>query len=149
NDELIDRLKVLPGVESVTSSRVTPFSYRGFSSAPISVDGYVTAPGEQTTVEYNEIGPAYLATMGVPLMSGREFTSVDNETSAPVAIVSEAMADKYWHDENPVGRRLQVAGRWLQVIGVAKNAKYGTQLDASTPFFFVPLRQSDVLNRTL
>ncbi len=149
NDELIDRLNVLPGVESVTSSRVTPFSYRGFSSAPISVDGYVTAPNEQPTVEYNEVGPEYLATLGVPLLAGREFRTADDETSAPVAIVSEAMANKYWYGQNPVGRRLQVKDRWLQVIGVAKNAKYGTQIEASTPFFFVPLRQSDAVNRNV
>jgi len=149
NDELINRLKDLPGVESITSSRVTPFSYRGFSSALISVDGYITAPNEQPTSEYNEVGPAYLATIGVPLLSGREFTSGDNETSAPVVIVSEAMADKYWHGVDPVGTRLQVNGRWLHVIGVAKNAKYGTQMEASRPFFFVPLRQSDVVNRNV
>src|SRR5262249_1079839 len=146
NDELIDRLRVLPGVEFVTSSRVTPFSYRGFPSAPISVDGYVTAPDEQPLVEYNEVGGGYLETIGVPLLSGREFRSADNETSAPVAIVTEAMAQRYWQGRNPIGTRLQVAGRWLQVIGVAANAKYGPQLEASTPFFFVPLSQSDAVN---
>src|SRR2546426_6176572 len=79
-DELLDRVKALGGVESVAVARITPFSLRGYSSAPIAVDGYEPAPDEQPTVDYNEVGPAYFATMGIPLASGREFTRADDET---------------------------------------------------------------------
>jgi predicted permease len=141
-DDLVDRLQALGGVESVALARMVPFSYRSYSSAPIAVDGYVTAPDEQPTVDYNEVGPAYLATMGIPLVSGREFTRADNETAPLVAVVNEAMAAQYWRGQDPVGRRLQVKGRSMQVVGVAKMSKYRNLTETPRPFFYVPMRQS-------
>ncbi len=141
-DELMNRIQTLPGVESVTASRITPFSYRSYSSAPIAVEGLGTAPGEEPVVEYNEVGPRYFTTLGIPMMSGREFTRADNETGASVAVVNEAMAAQYWRGEDPVGKRLRVNGRWVQVVGVAKNLKYRSLLDTAKPFFYVPARQS-------
>ena len=143
-DELIDRLQALGGVESAVFARIVPFGYRGYSSAPIAVDGYETAPGEQPTVEYNEVGPAYLSTIGIPLVSGREFTRADNETAPPVAVVNEAMAAQYWRGKDPVGSRLQAKGRWMRVVGVAKISKYGNLRETPKPFFYVPALQSSV-----
>jgi len=141
-DELIDRLQAVAGVSSAAFTRVAPFSYRSYSSAPIAVDGYVTAPDEQPTVDYNEVGPAYFATMGIPIVSGREFRRADNETAPPVAVVNEAMAVQYWRGQDPAGRRLQVKGGWLRVVGVAKMSKYRNLMEAARPFFYVPIRQS-------
>ncbi len=93
-------------------------------------------------IEYDEVGPAYFATMGIPLISGREFTRADNETARQVAVVNETMARQFWHGEDPVGNRLQLNGRWIQVVGVAKNSKYETLFETSKPFFYVPMRQS-------
>jgi predicted permease len=141
-DELLVRLERLTGVQSAAFVRVVPFSYRGYSSAPIAVDGYEAPPDEPPIVDYDEVGSGYLATVGIPLVSGREFTRADNETSAPVAIVNAAMAAQYWRGEDPVGRRLQVKGRSLGVVGVAALAKYGNLLERPKAFFYVPLRQS-------
>jgi len=141
-DELVDRVKSLPGVESAAFARFTPLSLRSPSSAPIGVDGYVPPPDEQPTVEYNEVGPGYFETMGIPLVSGRGFTRDDVETSPLVAVVNEMMVAKYWHGKDPVGERLQVKGRWMQVVGVARVSKYLSTRELPTPFFYVPLRQS-------
>jgi len=140
-DELIDQIQAIPGVESAVFSRITPFSYRSYSSGAIIVDGYVAAPDEQTAQEYNEVGPAYFSTLGIPMVSGREFLRSDNETALPVAIVNESFAAKYWHDRNPLGKRIQLDGRWLSVVGVAKNSKYRSLMEVPKPFFYVPLRQ--------
>ncbi|MGA8596519.1 MAG: ABC transporter permease [Bryobacteraceae bacterium] len=141
-DQLLERVKGLPGVESAAFARMTPLSYGSFSSAAIAVDGYQTPPEEQPTVQYNEVGPDYLATMGIPLLSGREFTRADNEKAALVAVVNETMAAHYWRGGNPIGQRLQVKGRWMQVVGVAKDSKYQSVREAPKPFFYVPLRQN-------
>ena len=141
-DQLIDRVEAIPGVESIVWSRSVPFSYRSSSSSAINIDGFVVEPGEQPTVEYNEVGPGYLSTMGIPLISGREFALADNETSQPVAMVNQTMVDRFWHGQNPVGRRLQVNRRWLQVVGVVKDSKYSTLLETSKPYFYTPLRQT-------
>lgn len=141
-DDLVDRFRGIGGVQSVAFSRVRPFTYIGYSNAPIAVEGYETPPGEQPTADYNEVGPGYLATLGIPLITGREFTRGDNETALPVVVVNEPMAAQYWRGQDPVGRRLQVNGRWLQVVGVAKLSKYATLVEPPKPFFYVPMRQS-------
>ena len=141
-DELIDRLQTLAGVESAAFSRMTPFSYRTYSSAPIAVDGYEAPPDQQPTAEYNEVGPGFLATMGIPLLSGREFTRADDERAPLVAVVDETLAAQYWRGDNPVGRRIRVKGRWMQVIGVARMAKSRNLVETPKPFFYVPLRQN-------
>jgi predicted permease len=142
HDALEDRLRSLGGVESVAWARATPFSYVGYSSAPIAVDGYEAAPDELPTADYNEVGPGYLATMGIPLVSGREFTRADDEQAPLYAVVNEAMAAQYWHGRDPVGSRVQVKGRWMQVVGVAKMSKYRNLTETPKPLFYVPMRQN-------
>src|SRR5581483_8587874 len=85
-DRLLDRIQAMGGVESAVFARVTPITNKTYSSAPIAVEEYETPPGEQPVVEYDEVGPGFLATMGIPLMSGREFTRADNETTRLVAV---------------------------------------------------------------
>src|ERR1700687_3189796 len=141
-DELIERVKALPGVESAAFGRMTPLSYGSFSSTAIAVDGYQPPPEEQSTVQYNEVGPGYFATIGIPLVSGREFTRADDEKAALVAVVNETMVVQYWRGRNPIGERVQVKGRWMQVVGVAKDSKYESVREIPKPFFYVPLRQN-------
>ena len=141
-DELLQRVQALPGVESAAFARGTPLDYGSFSSSPIAADGYQPPPDERPSVEYNEVGPGYFATIGIPLLSGREFTRADNETALPVAVVNDVMAAQYWRGDDPIGKRLQVKGKWLQVVGVAKVSKYRSVRENPTPFFYVPLRQN-------
>ncbi len=140
-DELIDRLRALPGVESAAFARVTPLGYGTYSSTPIAVDGYQSTPEEQPTVDYNQVGPAYFATLGIPLFSGREFTRDDDENAPLVAIVNRTMVARYWGGQDPIGRRLQVKGGWARVVGVAADSKYESMREGPKPFFYVPLRQ--------
>jgi macrolide transport system ATP-binding/permease protein len=144
DDALVDRLQSVSGIQSAVISRMTPFSYRSYSTAPIAVDGYETPPDEQPTAEFNEIGPGYFATMGIPLVAGREFTASDNETGPQVAVVNEVMAAQFWRGRDPVGSRVQVKGRWLQVVGVARMSKYRNLTEIARPFFYVPMRQSSM-----
>ena len=140
-EELLERVKAKPGVESAVFARMTPLSYGSFSETPIAVDGY-QPPEERPTVQYNEVGPDYCATMGIPLVSGREFTRGDDERAALVAVVNETMAAQYWRGKSPIGERVLVKGRWMQVVGVAKDSKYQSVREAPKPFFYVPRRQN-------
>ena len=141
-DALLNRVEALPGVESVSFARMVPLSYITSDSSPIAVDGYQPPLEESPVVEFNEVGPGYLATLGIPLVAGREFTRADDEKAALVAIVNETMAARYWKGRGPLGERLQVKGRWLQVVGVAKDSKYSSVREAAEPFFYVALRQN-------
>jgi predicted permease len=140
-DELIQRIRALPGVEAAAYARVVPLGYQSFSSSPIGVDGYVPQPNELPTAEYNEVSPDYFATLGIPLISGREFTRADDENAPRVAIVNQTMVAQYWRGQNPIGQRLQVKGDWVQVVGVAADSKYSSMREKPEPFFYVPLRQ--------
>ena len=143
-DALLERVRALPGVESAAFAKMTPLSYVSSASASIVVDGYAPPPEESPTVEYNEVGADYFVTMGIPLVDGREFTRADDEQAAPVAVVNETMAQRYWNGRNPLGERLQFKGRWLRVVGVVKDSKYSSVREDPTPFFFVPVRQNSL-----
>jgi len=141
-DELIQRVRALPGVEAAAYARVVPLSYGSFSSTPIAVDGYEPQPNGQPTDElYNEVSPDYFATMGIPLISGREFTRADDENAPRVAVVNQTMVSRYWRGQNPIGQRLQVKGNWVRVVGVVKDSKYYSMDETPRAFFYVPLRQ--------
>ena len=140
-DELIQRVRALPGIEEAAYARVVPLSYQSYSSTPIAVDGYEPQPDEQPTAEYNEVSPDYFATMSIPLISGREFTRADDENAPPVAIVNQTMVARYWRGKNPIGQRLEVKGNWVLVVGVVKDSKYYSIEETPRPFFYVPLRQ--------
>jgi predicted permease len=149
DDELLRRVRRLPGVESAALARLAPLGVKSYSSSVIAVDGYVPPQDEQETVEYNEVGPEYFGTMGISLASGREFAAADDENAELVAVVNETMAEKYWKGREPIGQRMQVKGRWLTVVGVAKNSKYGSVREAPKRFFYVPLRQNFAVSATL
>ncbi len=145
---LLDRVRTIPGVESASVARVMPFSYNVFSSAPIEVDGYQPAPTERPEGDYIQIGDDYFATLGIPLISGREFTRNDDENSPLVAIINETMAAKYWPGKDPLGQRLKVRDSWMQIVGVAKTTNYRTKLEKPMPFFYVPMRQNFFVQNT-
>ena len=148
-DQLIDRVQALPGIQSAAFSGALPFSYGGYASAPISVVGYVPSPDEDPSVEFNTISPGYFATVGIPLLSGREFTRVDDEKSAPVAIINESMAAKFWPGRNPIGDHFQARDQSLLVVGVAKDSKYRTMRENPKPFYYVATRQRVPVNSAL
>jgi predicted permease len=141
-DQALERVRGISGVQSVALARSTPFTTRPYDSGPIAVDGYVPAPDEQPASEYNAVSPGFFSTLGVSLVSGRDFSRLDQDTTAPVAIISEAMAARYWPGVDPLGRRLQGNGRWMTVVGIVKDIKYSSLLQVARPLYYVPLRQS-------
>src|SRR5881227_656619 len=147
--QLLDRVREIPGVESVTLSRLQPFSYGVFSSAPLEIDGYQPAPDEQLNISYNEVAEDYFKTLGIPIAAGREFQRTDDENAVPVAIINETMAAKYWAGKDPIGQRLKLKDRWLQIVGVARNVNYENKMELPRSFFYVPTRQNFFVSNNL
>ena len=141
-DQALERIRAMPGVQSVAFARSTPFTTRPYDSSPIVVDGYLPAPNEQPESDFNAVTPGYFSTLEIPLVSGRDFSRADEDTAARVAVVTEALAARYWPGADPLGRRLQSNGRWMTVIGVVKDVKYSSLLQIPRPLYYVPLRQS-------
>src|SRR5437899_6028509 len=144
-EQMLQRIRALPGVQSAALEGVRPFSYADYSSAPLEIEGYQPPRNEQVSADYNQVGEGYFSAIGIPIVTGREFTRNDNENAPPVAIVNETMATKYWPGKNVIGQRLKVKDKWLEVVGLAKDSKYQTMLEAPKPFFYVPVRQNFVV----
>src|SRR6266853_894221 len=147
--QLLDRVREIPGVESATLTRLMPFSYGVFSSAPLQIDGYQPAPDEQLNVSYNEVAEDYFKTLRIPILAGREFQRTDDENAVPVAIINETMSAKYWPGKDPIGQRLKLKDRWLQIVGVARNVNYENKMELPRAFFYVPTRQNFLVSNNL
>src|SRR4030095_6639901 len=87
-EQLLERIRALPGVQSAALARVRPFSYAGYSLATLEIEGYQPPRNQQVTAEYNEVGEGYFNAIGIPIVTGREFTRNDDENAPPVAIVT-------------------------------------------------------------
>ena len=105
----------------------------------------------------NVVGPDFFATLGIPLVSGRDFTSGDTETSPLVAIVSESMAKQFFPGENPIGKRFSSGfsrtgipgGDWVEIVGVARDSKYAALSEPDRPVVYLPLAQRHETGVTL
>jgi len=136
---LLTKLESLPGVESVTLANWVPFM--GKHTQDIVPKGYVPRPHESMEVGRANVGPKYFRTLRIPLLSGRDFTANDTDKSQPVVIVNAALADRFWPAEEPLGKQIQAYGRWLTVVGVARNSKSYQMRESARPMIFLPLSQ--------
>ena len=140
-DELLLRMHAIGGVSAAALARSLPFSTAPYDNGPILVDGYQPAKDEQPTADYNKVSPDYFRTLGIPLLSGRDFTTADADTSAPVAIVTRALAQRYWPNESPLGKRLRLRETWMRVVGVVGDIKYRSLTESPGMLFYVPFAQ--------
>jgi len=105
HERLEDEIAALPGVTAVSNS-LWPLLGGMSASAEVSVQGYEMGPDTDMGTLYDAIGPAYFRTLGIQLISGREFTRSDAAGMPRVAIVNEAFADKFNLGRNPVGKHI-------------------------------------------
>jgi putative ABC transport system permease protein len=115
----LDAAARVPGVQQAGIANITPATGSN-SRRTIEIDGH-PAPDPQHAPEVNNVvvTPQYFATMQIPVARGRAFRDSDRKDAAPVAIVSQSMAARYWPGEDPVGRRLRLKeGPWMTVVGI-------------------------------
>ena len=143
--ELCARVAALPGVDSATIVRSLPMG-PGITTTPVIPESAISDPDAQgVQADEASVGVGYFATMGIPLLRGRDFLSSDTSESLPVAIVNETLAQRLWPGESAIGRRLKVDIRseelW-EVVGIAANGKYRTLGEEPRAFVYVPFAQS-------
>jgi len=141
---LEQELAALPGVTGVATARVPLLAGNNWGNS-VSVEGFQKGPDTDDNARYNEINPGYFRTLGVPLMSGREFTDADVASSPKVAIVNEAFAKKFNLGRDAVGKHMSQDGPKLdiEIVGLVQNAKYSEVKQEVPPLFFRPYRQSE------
>jgi predicted permease len=141
-DQLLRDLDAMPGVRSASLALNRPFG-GGFDTR-IDVQG---APIDEEhrghRTDRNSVSPAYFETMGISILRGRGLTTQDVQTSTPVAVINEAIADQLWPGQDPIGRRFvrTWGGPALEVIGVARDAKYRSLFEPRRMTFYQPLSQ--------
>ncbi len=148
HQELINRLKSLPGVKAVGISMSLPPNQLQIRN-PFGIEGRPLATGQtRPLAEEMTISPDYFTALGVPLLRGRFFTDADKAGAPPVLIINEAMARRFFPNEDPVGKRLQTGdpypnAPWETIVGVVGNVKY-TGLEAEeTPTMYAPYTTPD------
>ena len=144
--ELLDRMKAVPGVHVISFSLHSPMSQH-FSFTVPTVQGYTPRPGENTPVSVDIIGPEYFKTLRTPVLLGREFTEADGEGAPKVAVINQAMARHFFGGSNPPGRRFSIPeykgdASSLEIVGVVQGAKFHSLREPSPPAIYVPFFQS-------
>jgi len=142
DSQLVARLEALPGVQSVALSSRVPLGFGGGSTS-VKPEGYVLRPDESMETQVANITPNYFETMQIPILKGRDFTLQDTKSSQRVVIVNEAFVDRYWPNQEALGKQLNsdLTNEWFTVVGVARNSKMNQLNEKPTPFVFLPLYQ--------
>jgi putative ABC transport system permease protein len=126
NNQLIERLKALPGVESVSGASALPLG-KASNYTSFTIDGRPPLPpAEFLLSEHIGVFPDYFKTMRVELRKGRDFTAQDTKQSSQVVIINEAMANQFWPNEDPIGKSIKIdydQGVSREIIGVVNNIK--------------------------
>ena len=141
--DLLDRVRALPGVRSAATTYVIPIGPGGWQNA-FHVEGEPPEVGSvQTFAEISAVSTGYFETMEIPLVLGREFTRADGPDAELVAIVDETVAQRYWPDADPIGKRLkwgdyESSNSWMTVVGVSGHVKVNGVLEEALPQVYVP-----------
>ena len=147
--QTLERIDSLPGVESASLSMIVPLSGGGYRRF-ITLEGYEPKPNEDTELNTNVVSLNFFNTMGIPIVAGRDFNAQDTAGSPRVVVVNEELARRYYGG-NAVGKRLQIGSHtpYIEIIGVARNAKYRDLRESQLPFIYIPLAQEFQPDMTL
>ncbi|HJR63776.1 MAG TPA: ABC transporter permease [Gemmatimonadaceae bacterium] len=151
-DRLLERLRALPGVETVGSAQGIPFS--GWNvRAGMNIEGRpVRPPGEELVVHYQYVTPDYFKAIGVPLLRGRWLTPADRDTLAPVGLINETFARTEFAGEDPIGRRVTQGtpnseSRWITIVGVVGEFRHYRLPEPMGPAIYHPYHEWPTLTQ--
>jgi putative ABC transport system permease protein len=141
HQQLNERLAAMPGVKSVSMALITPFWARN--------EGQVIPEGstEKVSANYNAVSPNYFEALGIPIVQGRTFSVQEMNERMPVAIVNEALAQRLWPGEQPIGKRLRGGSTpaYYRVIGVIKSPRSISLANVDGPGFYESINPTNQL----
>jgi predicted permease len=142
--KILDRISILPGVQSVGSTSVLPVSFNGNTSW-IRVVGH-PYNGEHNEVNQRDVSSAFFSTIQARLLEGRFFTEFDDPSKPRVAIINQTLARRYFPGEDPIGRKfgdIKLSPESLrEVVGVVEDIRDGSLEDSIWPAVYYPVNQS-------
>src|SRR5262249_5251850 len=138
--ELLQRTRSIPGVElaAVGSSSAIPLDHvhRDMNVVPLLIEGRGADVAQAPVVDGSVVTPDYFHVLGMTALRGRLFTVFDDETTAAVAVINEAMARAFWPDADPIGAHVKLsraAGAWTTIVGIIADARTETLADPGIP----------------
>jgi predicted permease len=138
--DIEDNVKRVPGVEAAAFSFFVFHQGQWSGMARVSED----LPEQQRAIRNNVVGIDYFQAMGIPLVSGRNFSTSDTAKTPKVAVISELMAQRIFPNKSPLGQHFSIGGpnnEQIEVVGVVKDAKYGTLTEETRPMAYYPHTQ--------
>jgi len=140
--QLVAKLEAQPGIQSVALSSRVPLGFGGGSTA-VNPEGYVSQANESMETQVAIVTPNYFQTLQIPLVKGRDFTPRDTKSSQRVVIVSETFVNRYWPNQEALGKQLNsdLTHEWFTVVGVARDSKVNGLNEKPTPFLYLPQYQ--------
>jgi predicted permease len=148
---VLTRVAGFPGVRAATVATSPPFAGRaGISSVETESDGMSTARRDaRSAAEHRTVSPGYFATLGTPLLAGRDFSPTDRAGAPSVAVVSEALARRDFPRGSPIGRRVRFLGEWRTIVGVVGDVRHSRLTSDIQPVIYMPFAQRDMWTMTL
>jgi putative ABC transport system permease protein len=142
--QALDRIRALPGVSVAGAAQIFPLAGDDFILAFVQVGKPPVAVGNQPSAAFYSATPGYFSALRIPIKSGRDFTVRDIAGAPPVAIISEAMARRFYPGENPLGQRIQIAGderKPAEIVGIVGDVR-DTELESKgRAAFYQPAAQ--------
>jgi len=145
--QLAERVAKSAGVEAATVMDPVPLWFGG-SFAHFSIEGD-HGPGALQRMGFARVAPGYFETLRIPLVAGRDFSASDASSAPWVAIINETMARRLWPDRSAIGQRVRGLDHVIEVVGIARDAKYLSLAERAQPWVYVPLAQASSNNTTL
>jgi len=138
--QLLAKIEALPGVQSASLADAILLGLTR-NTEMMKLEGYEPRLHEAMDIRSATVGPNYLRTMQIPLLAGREFTNKDTASSQQVAVVNQALVDRYWPRQDAIGKRVWAQGHWSTIVGVARISDYDELNEQPRPFLYLPLFQ--------
>jgi putative ABC transport system permease protein len=144
---LVARVATLPGVDAATVMDPVPLWFGG-NVGRFSIETGQAPPAAER-IGFSRVGPRYFETLRLALLGGRDFSPSDNPSAPRVAIVNETMARRFWPGSSALGQRIREGDDAIEIVGIAKDAKYLSLGEAAQPWLYLPLAQLATDNATL
>jgi len=135
-----ERLREIPGVTAVAMTAYLPFGGNNWGNS-FEVEGKPIREGEGNSAKIRPVSPGYFHAMQIPLVRGREFATADNESALGVAIINQVLANRFWPNEDPIGRRIRYSEAWLTIVGVCSEVKHESLDEVTEPEIYAPYVQ--------
>jgi len=147
-DQLLDKIKALPGVQSVGARYHIPLvPADNYANLAFAIEGRLSDPANRPTAYYNTVSPDLFRTMEIPVSKGRPFNEHDDQKAQRVIIINETLARRYFPGEDPIGKRMTLEDEnpkeedWATIVGVVKDTKPLALDGKPSPEMYMPFAQ--------